>query len=145
MAADVSQEDLSQSQILERSRSLTQSYRYLAALEVLDTGLSLYPDNEDMTAEFKKNTELYIVHEISSGYRRIDKNPQDVEAYLSISKAFLLMDDKFKALEVLTEGTFVNQSSVALWRQIAQLETLSGRLQEANSALREAERYDSSH
>ncbi len=125
----------SPSVILEHSRGLTQNYKYLAALEVLDEGLALYPNNPEISEEFKRNTELYIMHEISNGYHTIEENPYDIEAYLSISKAFLLMSDRFKALEILTEGTFENPHSPELWQAISEIELSAGRPAEARSAL----------
>jgi tetratricopeptide (TPR) repeat protein len=125
----------SPSAILEDSRGLTRGYKYLAALEVLDEGLALYPNNSDISEEFKRNTELYIMHQISNGYHMIESNPNDVEAYISISRAFLLMSDRFKALEILTEGTFENPHSPELWQAISEIELSAGRTAEASSAL----------
>ncbi len=121
--------------ILEQSRGLTKGYQYLAALEVLDEGLALYPNNSEISEEFRRNTELYIMHEISNGYQQINQNPHDVDAYISISKAFLLMSERFKALEVLTEGTFENPQSPQLWQAISEIELSAGRPAEASSAL----------
>lgn len=132
-----------QGQILDRSRLLAGSYQYLAALKVLNDALAVYPEDEQIISEFKKNAELYVVHEISNGYQRISQNPQDVEAYVNISEAFLLMDNRIKALEILLEGTFENPYSVRLWRAIAQLEAFAGRPLEASSALREASIHES--
>lgn len=134
---------LVQSRILERSRELTQSYQYLAALEVLDEGLERYPSDAEIREEFQKNSELYVVHQISSGYQRVEKNPEDAEAYVDISNAFLLVGDRLKAMEVLLEGTFENRDSPILWRAIAKLESSAHRPLEAASAMREARLHES--
>ncbi|MES2504318.1 MAG: hypothetical protein V4534_05510 [Myxococcota bacterium] len=142
---DASRGDVdTQAQILEHSRKLSKSSKYLAALEVLDAGMELYPKDEQISEEFKKNTQLYVVHQIAVYYARLEKDPHDIEAYVSLANLFLLMNDRFEALRVLTEGTFVNQTSGALWQEIAKVEIISGRSLEAQSALREAQRYGTS-
>ncbi|MEI6806449.1 MAG: hypothetical protein WCK49_08095 [Myxococcaceae bacterium] len=129
-----------ETQFLERSQALTQKHDYVAALTILDQGLLLYPSSELLIAAFRKNSELYIVHEISTGYQQIDKNSHDVKAYVRVSEAFSLAGERLKALEVLTEGTFENPKSSVLWSAIGKLEQTAGRLAEANSAFEEAKR-----
>lgn len=130
-------------QILKRSQKLSQGHNYVAALQTLDLGLAMYPDSQILGVEFRKNSELYIVHEISKGYQRIDQNPYDVQAYIRVSDAFWLAGQRFKALEVLTDGVSKNQKASPLWVAIGNLEQMSGRPKEARSAFREAKRYES--
>lgn len=129
-----------ETQFLERSQILTKQHDYAAALAILDQGLSSLPKSELLNAEFRKNSELYIMHEISTGYQRIDQNLHDVKAYVQVSEAFLLAGERLKALEILTEGTFANPKSAVLWVAIGNLEKAAGRLAEANSAFEEAKR-----
>lgn len=133
----------SEAQFLGRSQGLTRQHNYAAALETLDLGLAKYPNSVLLTSEFRKNSQLYIVHEISRGYQRIDRNPHDVQAYIRISEAFWLAGQRIKAFEVLVDGTSANQTSAPLWAAIANLEELSGRHAEAEAVLREAKRYES--
>ncbi|MBL4818527.1 MAG: hypothetical protein JKY15_04765 [Deltaproteobacteria bacterium] len=90
--------------------------------------------------EFKHTAELYVLDQISEGYERIDKDPYDIEAYIAISEGFLMFGFRVKALEELTNATFDNWHSKRIWYQIAYVEQLSGRPNEAASALAQAER-----
>lgn|SRR3989338_221868 len=131
---------LSETEVLEQSRIYVAQHQYVSALKVLNSGLGYHPESEAILAEFQKDAELYIVHEISSGYRKISKNVHDVWAYIQISNAFMMAGQSTKALEVLTEGVSANPRSSVLWHAIGKLEKKSGRPKEADSAFQEAAR-----
>ena len=131
---------LSETEVLEQSRIYVEQHQYVAALKVLNLGLGYHPKSESITAEFQKDAELYIVHEISSGYQKINKNPHDIRAYIKVSNAFRMAGQQVKAMEVLTDGVVANPGSSILWRAIGNLEKKSGRPNEAASAFKEADR-----
>lgn len=129
---------LSETQVLNQSRIFVEQHRYVSALRVLNMALVYHPRNEVILNEFRKDSELYFLHEISSGYHRIQKDIHDVKAYIRISNAFWKMGQRSKALEVLTDAILDNANSAVLWHAIGNLENKSGRLNEAASAFQEA-------
>ncbi len=143
MADVLPQGSQTEAQFLQHGQKLTQQYDYAAALKILNLGLTQYPKSAVLIAEFKKDSELYILHEISQGYQSIDKNIHDVSAYIRVSNAWFLANETFKAFEVLLDGTAENQTSASLWVAIGNLEELSGRPAEAHAAFEEAKRYES--
>lgn len=143
VVAGLPQAPQTEAQFVRQSQNLVRQHDYSSALKILDLGLVKYPESTTLLDEFRKISELYIVHEISRGYQRIDKNPHDVEAYIRVSDAFWLAGQNLKALEVLTEGTFENPGATSLWVAIGNLEELSGRPSEAYAAFKEAKRYES--
>jgi tetratricopeptide (TPR) repeat protein len=145
VVSELPSESWTEAQFVQHSQNFAQQHNYLAALETVDLGLVKYPNSAALAGEFRKNSELYIVREISKGYQRIDENPYDVDAYIRVSNAFRLAGQNLKALEVLTEGTFENPRAGSLWMAIGNLEELSGRPKEARSAFREAKRYEFTH
>lgn len=134
--------DSPKDQVLQESQRLAAQHKYVDALRMLNRALSADPNDPVLTEEFKKYAQLYIVHEISTGYQRIDKNPHDIDAYLLISNAFWMSGNSTKAQEVLLEATRQNPRSAKLWGAIGNLEDLSGRPNEAWSAYQEAKHYE---
>ena len=136
---------LSETEVLNQSRIFVEQHQYMAALKVLDFGLKNHPGDASMVAELQKVAELYIVHEISSGYQKISRNAHDIKAYMRVSNGFLMAGQKTKALEVLTDATLDNSESSVLWNAIGNLENKAGRPNEAASAFREAKRCAAAH
>lgn len=132
---------LSETEVLNQSRIFVEQHQYVAALKVLDFGLKNHPGDVSMVAELQKVAELYVVHEISSGYQKISRNVHDIKAYMRVSNGFWMAGQKTKALEVLTDALVENPESSVLWNAIGRLENQAGRPNEAASAFKEAKRF----
>ncbi|MDA0712923.1 MAG: hypothetical protein O2897_02935 [bacterium] len=116
---------------------------YEASVALLLNALAAHPNDNNLTALFKRTFSMHIYNQISSGYKQIKLNPRNTEAYLIIARSFGFIGDETKALEILLEGTCANPESTELWIAIGNIELKASRDAEALSVFNEALLFDS--
>jgi Flp pilus assembly protein TadD len=111
-------------------------------LESLISAIDEQPDNSVLRNLLKKTFVMHIQEQISEGYDRIANNKHDTEGYLAVSRAYNLVGDRFRSLEVLTVGVMENPESVKLWLTLGLIELDAKRDAEALSVFKEVLHLD---
>lgn len=127
---------------LAKAEALNAKKDYKASLDLLMGAVNEQPDNNILRDLLRKTFVLHLQSEVANGYQRVSANKHDVEAYLNVAKAFNLVDDHFRSMEVLTSGAIENPKSVRLWLAIGLQELDQRRDAEAASVFREVLRLD---
>lgn len=136
-------EALPLSATLQQVENFNSEENYEAAVALLLNALSMHPNDDNLTTLFKQTFSMHIYNQISSGYKRIKENPNNIEAYLIIARSFGFIGDETKAMEILLEGTRSNPGSTDIWIAIANIELKAARDAEALSVFKEVLRFDS--
>src|SRR5688572_30108087 len=99
---------------VKKAESFNSNENYEASLELLLGAVNDKPGNNVLRSLLKKTFVLHLQSQIADGYDKIATNKHDIEGYLSVSKAYNLIDDRFRAMEVLTAGVIENPRAVKL-------------------------------
>lgn len=125
-----------------RAERLNSSEMYKDSLNLLLGIAAEQPEDNSLKELLKKTFVLHIQYQILDGYKKIETNSHDEDAYLEVSNAYDMIQDQFRSMEILTNGVIENPKSVKLWLAVGMLEMQRKHDAEALSVFREVLRLD---
>ncbi len=144
--AVLSQADLSRSQlpgqsteqILQRAMMLNQQEHYQESIALLLAALKRDPKKEPLRLLLRQTAFLQVNQQIETGSKKLEENPHDVATYHSMADAYVTIDQRLKALEILLQGVTENPQNTSLWMAIGKIELAAERYKEALSVFNQA-------
>lgn len=102
-------------QAIQIATQLNKNQDYQASLEILSKANDKAPNDRRIQDLFRQTFILYVQKEAAEGTALIQKDPKSDEGYAKLAKAYEMIDDHFKAKQVLLSGVMEIPQSSYLW------------------------------
>lgn len=118
---------------VKEAMALNEKGDYKGALSILLVAIKENPDKQSLRMLLQQTLLLQVEKQVETDKGLIQKNPHDVEAYLDMSDAFSLIDQRVDAMQTVLDGLYENPESHQLWAKMGRLELAAERYAEALS------------
>jgi tetratricopeptide (TPR) repeat protein len=128
--------------LIKRINALNEKNEHKQSLELLISALDKQQEDSLLRPILLQTFDMFLENEIRSGEDAIKNNYKNIEAYIRTASALELLDQRYRALEILINGISLNNNSAELWMKIGKLEHKSERHLEAFDVFKEVIRLD---